>query len=355
MKVVLLAPTPPPAGGIAGWTERMMKASLKHGWKVEVVDEKQLGTRELFSSNKIKRNFGDEWKRCKRIWNDLKIALSDTEVKVVHSCIPSTTFAMMREYVCACITHKRKRKFIIHFRCTLPNTTKGKLGIIMLRKLCNKSDFIMVLNKQSEDFAKSLTKTPIEVVPNFVDVAEAESSFEVREVINKVIYVGGVIETKGALEAFELADYFPGIKFEFVGDVPEENRVLAAKHKNVVLTGALPHSDVKERLLGADVFLFPTHFYGEGFSNALCEAMAVGLPCLVTDWAANADMIDDGEGGYVVPIHAVDKAVEALRKMLDKSVRVQMSAQNMKKVREEYSQKTVTDKYVDIYEQLTQE
>ena len=355
MKVVLLAPTPPPAGGLAGWTERMMKASLKHGWKVEVVDEKQLGTRGLFSSNKIKRNFADEWKRCRRIWNDLKIALSDTEVKVVHSCIPSTTFAMMREYVCACITHKRKRKFIIHFRCTLPNTTKGKLGIIMLRKLCNKSDFIMVLNKQSEDFAERLTKTPIEVVPNFVDVAEAESSFKVREAIKKVIYVGGVIETKGALEAFELADYFPEIEFEFVGDVPEENRVLAEKHKNVVVTGALPHSDVKERLLEADIFLFPTHFYGEGFSNALCEAMAVGLPCLVTDWAANADMIDNGKGGYIVSIHAVDKAAEALRKMFDKSVRKQMSDHNMKKVREEYSQKTVTDKYVDIYEQLTQE
>lgn len=352
MKVVLLAPTPPPAGGIAGWTERMLKATLKHDWKVEVVDEKQLGNRELFSSNKIKRDFRDEWKRCKRIWKDLKKALSDEEVKVVHSCIPSTTFAMMREYVCACITHKRKKKFIIHFRCTLPNTTRGKIGVMMLRKLCNKSDFIMVLNKQSEDFAKSLTKTPIEVVPNFVDIAESESSFEVRETIKKVIYVGGVIETKGALEAFELADYFPEIEFEFVGDVPAENRVLAEIHKNVLLTGALPHSDVKERLLGADVFLFPTHFYGEGFSNALCEAMAVGLPCLVTNWAANADMVDDGKGGYVFPIHEVDKAAEVLRKMQDKAVRTQMSAHNMKKVREEYSQKTITDRYVAIYERV---
>lgn len=352
MKVVLLAPTPPPAGGIAGWTERMMKASLKHGWKVEVVDEKQLGTRGLFSSNKIKRNYADEWKRCRRIWNDLKIALSDTEVKVVHSCIPSTTFAMMREYVCACITHKRKRKFIINFRCTLPNTTKGKLGIIMLRKLCNKSDFIMVLNKQSEEYARSITKTPISVVPNFVDTSEAVSSFEVRERIKKVIYVGGVIETKGALEAFKLADYFPDIEFEFVGDVPEENRAIAEKHSNVVLLGALPHSEVKEKLLGADVFLFLTHFYGEGFSNALCEAMAVGLPCLVTDWAANADMIDEGKGGYVVPIHEVDKAAEALRRMSDKTIRVKMSEHNMNKVRCEYSQKTVTDKYVEIYEQL---
>lgn len=352
MKVILLAPTPPPAGGIAGWTERMLKAKLKNDWEVDVVDEKQIGNRELFSSNKIKRNFGDEWKRCRRIWKDLKMKLSDSEVKVVHSCIPSTTFAMMREYVCACITQRKKKKFIIHFRCTVPNTTKGRLGKIMLRRLCNKSDFIMVLNNQSQNYVQAISKTPCAVIPNFVDVTEAESDYEVRHTIQKVIYVGGVIETKGALEAFELAECFPNIEFEFVGDVPEENRHLAEKYNNIILTGALPHKEVKERLLKADVFLFPTHFYGEGFSNALCEAMAVGLPCLVTDWAANADMIEDGKGGFVVPIHAVCKLVEKLEELKVYEVRKMMSDYNKKKVNRLYSQNVVVDSYIDIYEKL---
>lgn len=47
-KVVLLAPTPPPAGGIAGWTMRMLEANLKNGWKVEVVDEKLIGNTGIF-------------------------------------------------------------------------------------------------------------------------------------------------------------------------------------------------------------------------------------------------------------------------------------------------------------------
>ena len=64
MKVVLLAPTPPPAGGIAGWTERMVKTTLKNDWGVVVVDEKQIGNRELFSSNKIKRNM---WNLCEKL------------------------------------------------------------------------------------------------------------------------------------------------------------------------------------------------------------------------------------------------------------------------------------------------
>ena len=48
MKVVLLAPTPPPAGGIAGWTVRMMSAKLKNNWQVVVVDEKVTGDRQVF-------------------------------------------------------------------------------------------------------------------------------------------------------------------------------------------------------------------------------------------------------------------------------------------------------------------
>ena len=42
MKTVLLAPTPPPAGGIAKWTMRMLNATLKNGWTVSVVDEGQI-------------------------------------------------------------------------------------------------------------------------------------------------------------------------------------------------------------------------------------------------------------------------------------------------------------------------
>ena len=55
-KVILLAPTPPPAGGIAGWTVRMLNSKLKNEWKIELVDEKLLGNREAFG-DKTKKNY----------------------------------------------------------------------------------------------------------------------------------------------------------------------------------------------------------------------------------------------------------------------------------------------------------
>ena len=140
MKAVLLAPTPPPAGGIAGWTVRMLEAKLKNGWKLAVVDEKAIGNRQVFGKAG-KRNLLVELKRCHLIWSGLRKELKDSEAKVVHSCIPSVTLAMIREYMCAVITKNRGRKFIIHFRCTVPNTTQGKIGHYVLKKLCNQNSF----------------------------------------------------------------------------------------------------------------------------------------------------------------------------------------------------------------------
>lgn len=74
MNVVLLAPTPPPHGGIAGWTKRMMQTNLKNGWKVVVVDEKVTGKRDAYSSSK--RNYFDEVVKNSRKYSKENYTLS---------------------------------------------------------------------------------------------------------------------------------------------------------------------------------------------------------------------------------------------------------------------------------------
>ena len=56
MKVALLSPLPPPSGGIAEWTQRMLVSDLKDDWKLEVVDEKVIEGREVFGE-KSKKHF----------------------------------------------------------------------------------------------------------------------------------------------------------------------------------------------------------------------------------------------------------------------------------------------------------
>lgn len=353
MKIVLLAPVPPPFGGIATWAQRLVTANVSQNkFEYKIVNEQPSEKRGLFGNSK--RNYFDEWKRCCRIWKDLKSALKDESVALVHANIPSTTFAMLREYVCCRITKAAKRKFVMHFHCTIPNMQGGKVWEIIFKKICDASDGIIVLNRQAESFVKKYTDTYTQIIPNFVSEAELRKESKViNENISKVLFVGGGVEGKGCKEFIETACAFKGVEFRICGncsdDIIEYKRI--KKADNVILCGIKDREEVTAELNEADVFLFLSHFRGEGFSVALTEAMAAGLPCLVTDWAANKEMIGDG-GGFVVHIRDSKSAIEALKKMEPKEVREAQSKYNIEKVKNEYIDSVVIDKYVDLYESL---
>lgn len=347
-KVVMLAPTPPPMGGMATWALRVLDGNLKNNWESVLVEERIVGKREMFG-NQTKRDLLAEIKRCFRIWGDLKKTLADPEALVVHSSIPAGTGSIIREYVCGCITRNRKRKFIVHFHCTIPNTVRGKLNRFVLKQICKICDGIIVLNQQSKDYLEPITKTPVWIVPNFVDDEELVESHRINETIKTALYVGGVIESKGCLEIIQLAKAYPDIEFRMVGRA--ESRVTDAAQglSNVTFVGLLDRDGVRKELENADVFLFLSFFPGEGFSCALTEAMAAGLPCLVSDWAANKIMIED-KGGRVVPVKATQQAIDALSEMMPADIRQVQSQFNINKVRTQYSKDVILGSYVDCYE-----
>lgn len=328
----------------------MTEARLKNGWQVVVVDEKLIGGRAVFGDDSGRRFF-TETVRCLRIWRDLVRALKDPDVRIVHSCIPSRSLSMMREMVCAQIAKAHGRKWIVHFRCTVPNTTRSAIGRRLLKRLCALSDLTIALNKQSANFLKAYTHTPIAVIPNFVEESRICEERCIADELRRIVYIGGVVAEKGCADIIEAAKQFPEIEFRLVGAADVAMRKAAQGVENVTLVGETDDAGVQRELEWADAFAFLSRYDAEGFSNALAEAMAAGLPCIVTDWAANADMIEH-QGGVVVPIGSVEAAVEAIRAIRPKHVREAQSQFNIRKVRECYSARAVLDQYVDAYEAL---
>lgn len=346
VKVVLLSATPPPVGGIATWTLRMLNIDPKYDCRYYLVDEKMIGGRDMFGNNK--RNLHDELKRCISIWKNLNDTININDPDIIQSCIPSSTLSMLREYVCACITKIRNKKFIIHFHCTVPNTCDSFLWKILLKLISNISDMIFVLNKQSKEYLKQYTSTEIVIIPNFVEEKEIANNHRVNNKITNILYVGGVIESKGVGDIIEVAKVNPEICFKLAGN-PEKSIIeKAEKVRNVVLLGQLDREQVKNELKKNDVFMFLSRFPGEGFSMALLEAMAAGLPCIVTDWAANKDMISD-EGGITVESYSIENINDAINKMQDPVLRKKQSDRNIKKVKHSFSADVVFKQYVRMY------
>lgn len=104
--------------------------------------------------------------------------------------------------------------------------------------------------------------------------------------------------------------------------------------------------NVPERIQDAYMFVLPSDY--EGLSNALLEAMGIGLPCITTNCAGSDDAIQDGENGLIVPIQDRDAMEKAIRKLIEDHERAEIMG---KKARESMSRYKV-DNVVDQWEAL---
>ncbi len=106
-------------------------------------------------------------------------------------------------------------------------------------------------------------------------------------------------------------------------------------------------NDMPELLGAADVFLLPS--IREGLNVSLMEAMAGGLPCIVSDIRGNRDLIDDRKGGYLVHPEDVKEWTAAL-KNLDKLTNSDMGLFNSEKI-SSFSEEKVLRRLKKYYEE----
>jgi glycosyltransferase involved in cell wall biosynthesis len=117
--------------------------------------------------------------------------------------------------------------------------------------------------------------------------------------------------------------------------------------QRVVFTGEL--ADVLPCLWSMDVAcLTPTS--NEGFSNAVIEQMAVGLPLIVTDVGGNAEAVIDGVTGYVVPAADARAISAALIKMYqDRERHRAMGRASRQRVEERFSAARMCAEHARLY------
>ncbi|MBD5312403.1 MAG: glycosyltransferase family 4 protein [Bacteroides sp.] len=91
--------------------------------------------------------------------------------------------------------------------------------------------------------------------------------------------------------------------------------------------------DIKELLSVSDIFLFSS--LQEGLPRSTMEAMAAGLPCIVSDIRGNRDLIENGKGGYLIAPLDSDGFAKALIELKTNIVLCnKMSTWNYERIKE---------------------
>ncbi|MCE9608899.1 MAG: glycosyltransferase family 4 protein [Chthoniobacter sp.] len=86
----------------------------------------------------------------------------------------------------------------------------------------------------------------------------------------------------------------------YLSDLPE----------NVKLLGCLSPIELRDIYRSCDVFILPS--LEEGMARAALEAMAAGLPLIVTPETGVDDVVRHGEDGWVIPSKSTDAIIAAL-------------------------------------------
>jgi glycosyltransferase involved in cell wall biosynthesis len=69
--------------------------------------------------------------------------------------------------------------------------------------------------------------------------------------------------------------------------------------------------------IGDGVLMTDPRHLAEGCSNALMEYMACGLPCVASESGGNAELIEDGATGYIIPPRDAERLASRLKFLAD--------------------------------------
>ena len=100
----------------------------------------------------------------------------------------------------------------------------------------------------------------------------------------------------------------------------------------------------------ADVFVMPS--LNEGMSNNLLEALASGMPVLMTPVGGAEELVTDGENGFLIETENSDIIADKLEYLVENLDKVDEMGRASRELAEQMSWKVVADDYISFYERV---
>lgn len=118
----------------------------------------------------------------------------------------------------------------------------------------------------------------------------------------------------------------------------------------VTLAGGQNQTAVRDLLLEADIYFHPA--VREGLSNAVLEAMATGLPIVVSDVGGMREAVSDGIHGYLVPPRDWRAMADALEKLsVAATARAEIGREGAKHIRTVFSLERQRAEFLEFFQQ----
>jgi len=197
-------------------------------------------------------------------------------------------------------------------------------------------------------------KNKIVVLPNATNVgAYQQRNFDGAKL--QLLYVGRFAFNKGinilmqAVKQLNNEGYINRLQFNIVGKGPlYDEYVREYSFPNANFIGFASDERLQQLYQENDLFVFPTLF--EGMPTVVLEAMAYGMPIVVTDTGATSELVN-GENGYLIEKNNVRALKSAIQQFfqLHAEQRQQLSKKSYDKVVANFTWQVVAKKHAELF------
>lgn len=244
-----------------------------------------------------------------------------------------------------------KKKIIISERNDPAMDGRSHLLDSVTKLLYKKAKRIVFQTKRAANHFKGAILMNSVIIPNPITV-ECLAQDRTK---NKIVAVGRLAEQKNPkmlIEAFsEVVKKYPEYELWIYGDGNLRGKLearIAEIHleNKIFLPGNIP--DVHHKIVDAAMFVLSSNY--EGLSNALLEAMMMGIPCISTNCAGSDEYIEDGVNGLLVPVGDKEKLTTAIERLIeDDALRTSIGLAGKKSV-EQCDSRIVMKKWCETIE-----
>ncbi len=354
MRVVMAGPLPPAIGGMATVIDDISRTSLAREVELILFDTGKQTPAGRSLTQAIAARFA--------LWRAWWQALSPANRTVahIHTC---SFFTYFLDGVYVLLARLRGVPVVLHvhggrFDAFLDELSPFALGIA--RFIAQRATRLVVLSGEWEiKLAERLPGAHLTVIENGVAEPQLiEVSKTSGEVI--VLFLGNLGQRKGVWDLVACAGQLPSsVRLVLVGgeeDTGITERVRAELEQQgiesrVELVGPAVGEAKFRWLRKADIFVLPS--YAEGVPISMLEALAAGLPAIVTPVGGIPSVLQDGEHAlFVPPGDRVALAGAITRLAGDADLRSRLGASARRHVLERYGIECTAQKYLQLYESL---
>ena len=259
---------------------------------------------------------------------------------------------------------KPKTKVIFTFHCQNYQHNKkwGRLARLYLHLGeiigCRLADEVITVSRGLTSYVKEKYGREVNYIPNGANVVDDSVNSDILSQLGLesqtyILVVTRLVRHKGLhclIRAFQKLD--TDSKLVIVGDeaytedYASQLIKLSQNDPRIIFTGERLGNDLAQLFRGARLFVQPSE--SEGLSIALLEAMAYGVPVLVSDIPANLEVI--GDCGWSFRSSDVDDLAAKLRECLDNPDRTsQFVEAAQRRIKAEYNWHDITNRTLQIY------